>query len=109
MLGQMVFASTALGLFTVVAIGVMVYMNYQQQQQQTQQTRAGGLGRRRYCVGSDEWKGYDPLDSAPCSICQDEIGESQRYTLSCKHSFHSECIMAWIRNKLECPNCRKAL
>ncbi|XP_050087575.1 uncharacterized protein LOC126572373 [Anopheles aquasalis] len=105
MLGQVVFASTALGLFTVVAIGVMVYMNYQQQQQ----NRGGGLGRRRYHIRSDEWKESNALDSAPCSICQDEIGEMQRYTLSCKHSFHEECILAWIPNKLECPNCRKAL
>uniref|UniRef100_A0A2M4C455 Putative e3 ubiquitin-protein ligase rnf43 n=1 Tax=Anopheles marajoara TaxID=58244 RepID=A0A2M4C455_9DIPT len=109
MLGQVVFASTALGLFAVVAIGVVAYLNYQQQQQQQQPNRAGGLGRRRYYIRSDEWNGTNPLDSAPCSICQDEISEKQRYTLSCKHSFHEECIMAWAQKKPECPNCRKAL
>lgn len=51
---------------------------------------------------------YKPLDTPMCSICVTEIGDSEgRYTTSCGHSFHLECVLPWFARSTYCPNCRK--
>lgn len=40
-----------------------------------------------------------------CVICCDDCSETVT-TLSCGHSYHSECIQTWIRRSKTCPLCR---
>lgn len=43
----------------------------------------------------------------PCSICLDNYKRSDRVgQLSCGHTFHNDCIRAWLENKKTCPLCR---
>ena len=43
-----------------------------------------------------------------CTICFDEISESQMYKLECNHCFHVECIVKNIQcGNISCPSCRK--
>ena len=46
-----------------------------------------------------------------CVICLEEMTKNQIdkksvKTLPCRHSFHSECIEAWMTTKKECPLCK---
>jgi hypothetical protein len=42
--------------------------------------------------------------SVECAICLDEM---QLVTsLSCRHMFHTDCILEWLRQKNTCPVCR---
>ena len=51
-------------------------------------------------------------DTTPttCSICLDPCNETKQHTqLECGHSFHTDCIVGWLRtpgNMGTCPNCR---
>ena len=44
-----------------------------------------------------------------CSICLDAINSEKpvRTVVMCKHAFHSECLLDWIKLKEFCPNCKK--
>ncbi|KAJ0640364.1 putative chromatin regulator PHD family [Helianthus annuus] len=42
-----------------------------------------------------------------CAICHDEYqAEDMIGTIYCKHTFHPQCILAWMRKKGNCPICR---
>jgi heme-binding NEAT domain protein len=42
-----------------------------------------------------------------CSICLDVLKTGATVkALACSHIFHSSCINAWLKEKLECPNCK---
>ena len=41
-----------------------------------------------------------------CSICLCAGFEGVR--LPCGHVFHTECIVKWLRCRVECPNCRQS-
>jgi hypothetical protein len=45
-----------------------------------------------------------------CSICQEnfESGESV-LKLMCRHVYHTDCVINWLKTKNNCPLCRKAL
>jgi hypothetical protein len=44
-----------------------------------------------------------------CSICCDPLKESIK-VLRCSHSFHSDCIMDWIKDfHWTCPLCRQGI
>lgn len=42
-----------------------------------------------------------------CTICQDEVkvGEKAAF-LPCKHWFHDECVVPWLKSHNTCPICR---
>lgn len=49
-----------------------------------------------------------PLD---CPVClgQVEAGETVRRLPKCAHSFHADCVDAWLRAHSTCPMCRAAV
>jgi hypothetical protein len=47
---------------------------------------------------------YDKFD---CSVCIDEMKVGDTIiTLPCKHMFHEDCLVAWLKEHNTCPNCR---
>ncbi|KRX09850.1 hypothetical protein PPERSA_02722 [Pseudocohnilembus persalinus] len=43
-----------------------------------------------------------------CSICFDDYEENQFVRiLECQHNFHKECVDDWLKQKSNCPLCRK--
>ncbi|CAO2209461.1 unnamed protein product [Urochloa humidicola] len=49
--------------------------------------------------------------SVDCPVClgQVEAGEKVRRLPKCGHSFHAECVDAWLRAHSTCPMCRAAV
>ena len=48
------------------------------------------------------------LEPPICCICQDNIEYGHNiYLLSCNHCYHQYCIRKWLKQKSECPYCRK--
>ena len=48
-------------------------------------------------------------DSHPtqnCSICITPLGETNKCTLDCGHSFHYSCVFRWNSENQSCPMCR---
>jgi E3 ubiquitin-protein ligase RNF115/126 len=42
-----------------------------------------------------------------CSVCKDEFEVKQNLVyLPCKHIYHDECIMPWLKERNSCPTCR---
>ncbi|KAH7684043.1 Zinc finger RING/FYVE/PHD-type protein [Dioscorea alata] len=49
-------------------------------------------------------------ESMACAVCKDEIElEEKVKKLPCKHYFHSECIVPWLKMRNTCPVCRREL
>lgn len=46
-------------------------------------------------------------DKDVCGICRDNMSVINLTTLTCNHSFHSDCIDEWIDRSTSCPYCRK--
>ena len=46
-----------------------------------------------------------PLHSETCSLCNNEIFDSNKQELCCGHSYHTFCIQRFIRNHANCPKC----
>lgn len=45
-----------------------------------------------------------------CSICLKPIlFHDIKYTLSCSHTFHLNCIFEWLKVSATCPYCRSAI
>ncbi|KAJ4880740.1 RING/U-box superfamily protein [Raphanus sativus] len=49
-----------------------------------------------------------PTAELDCAICLQEFGDQSNIItkLQCGHSFHRDCILAWLRRKASCPTCR---
>lgn len=46
-------------------------------------------------------------DKAECTICIDEMHEGDEVTvLPCKHWFHGDCVVLWLKEHNTCPICR---
>ena len=41
-----------------------------------------------------------------CSICLDDMYNTDVIALECNHRFHKKCINDWFREKHDCPQCR---
>ncbi|WVZ23049.1 hypothetical protein V8G54_001593 [Vigna mungo] len=50
-------------------------------------------------------------ESDYCSVCLSQIckGEKVRSLPVCNHSYHADCIAAWLKNNTTCPLCRNKI
>lgn len=49
-------------------------------------------------------------ETASCSVCKDEYEVKQNLLyLPCKHLFHDDCILPWLKERNSCPTCRHEL
>jgi hypothetical protein len=48
-------------------------------------------------------------DSNICTICQEKLLNKKCCTTNCNHFFHSECLIKWLKEKHNCPLCRKEI
>ncbi|PSR83674.1 hypothetical protein BD289DRAFT_336788, partial [Coniella lustricola] len=47
---------------------------------------------------------------AECTICIDEMNIGDEVTvLPCKHWFHGECVVLWLKEHNTCPICRASI
>ncbi|KAF8323214.1 hypothetical protein DL93DRAFT_635845 [Clavulina sp. PMI_390] len=61
------------------------------------------LPRIKVAAGSD-------LLEKDCAVCKDDFEVAQEtIQLPCKHHFHDECILPWIKQSGTCPVCRHEL
>eukprot|EP01016_Furgasonia_blochmanni_P009967 TRINITY_DN1417_c0_g1_i4.p1 TRINITY_DN1417_c0_g1~~TRINITY_DN1417_c0_g1_i4.p1 ORF type:complete len:198 (-),score=11.48 TRINITY_DN1417_c0_g1_i4:285-878(-) len=45
-----------------------------------------------------------------CTVCREEFKEAEEVReMPCKHIFHGECLLTWLREKNSCPTCRYEL
>ncbi|KAL1893171.1 hypothetical protein Sste5346_006603 [Sporothrix stenoceras] len=55
-------------------------------------------------------KMLEPDGHAECTICITEVQlDEEVLYLPCKHWFHEECVVTWLRQHNTCPVCRHAL
>ena len=67
----------------------------------------GSLTKKRYAEIDDKAQKMDT-----CTICLELYkADDQIAELSCdkRHFFHEKCIDDWLKNKQECPLCKKAV
>merc|ERR1712232_1368225 len=63
---------------------------------------------RRPCTADGDEVSLD-VDDYTCSICLCEIEDGDRVgKLTCKHTFHADCLKQWLRRKNCCPLCLSA-
>jgi hypothetical protein len=46
---------------------------------------------------------------ASCSVCLEELGESNLQALNCGHVMHKECAERWFQHSNACPQCKRAM
>ncbi|KAG5386361.1 hypothetical protein IGI04_037831 [Brassica rapa subsp. trilocularis] len=52
-------------------------------------------------------QGYSGGDEKRCSVCLEDFEPKETVMLTpCKHMFHEECIVPWLKSKGQCPVCR---
>jgi len=58
---------------------------------------------------NDEFlKNYNEI--AECSVCKEEFKKNDEvHKLPCKHVFHPDCIIPWLKQHNSCPTCRYEL
>lgn len=45
---------------------------------------------------------------ADCTICQEKIEKTSK-RMPCKHEFHEQCLIPWLKLKNSCPVCRTSV
>ena len=55
-----------------------------------------------------EW--ISAQDITDCSICKDDFVVGDTYTsMPCKHAFHPDCLLPWLKHNGTCPVCRYSI
>ncbi|CAO2186166.1 unnamed protein product [Urochloa humidicola] len=64
-----------------------------------------------FAPGGGGGDGEPAATEMDCPVClgQVEAGEKVRRLPKCGHSFHAECVDAWLRAHSTCPMCRAAV
>jgi len=44
-----------------------------------------------------------------CAICQEVMEGEEAIIMECKHEFHAQCLIPWLRKVASCPVCRKSI
>lgn len=44
-----------------------------------------------------------------CTICKNDVGELNVSKTQCKHIFHINCLVKWLKVNNTCPNCRSVI
>lgn len=61
-------------------------------------------------IGRQERITYEGTNEEQCAICRDAFqNQAVLISLICKHYFHEECIIPWLKTTATCPVCRRAL
>ena len=59
----------------------------------------------KYILTKDKLKNFGPENT--CSVCKEDfIIGNKMMDLPCKHYFHEECLMPWLKQHDSCPICR---
>ena len=63
---------------------------------------------KKYIINEEKLKEFGFENS--CAVCKDEfnIGE-ECLSMPCKHYFHDNCILPWLKERNSCPICRYEL
>lgn len=48
-------------------------------------------------------------DGSDCPICTDSLANVRAMELPCRHRFHRDCVVPWLRARNTCPLCRHEL
>lgn len=49
----------------------------------------------------------EKLENETCAVCQDKYKENDQVTcLPCKHIYHKDCVIPWLKMHCTCPVCR---
>ncbi|ORY86223.1 hypothetical protein BCR37DRAFT_376775 [Protomyces lactucae-debilis] len=64
-----------------------------------------------HALRREKWQGKkkhsDIIVDEDCSICQDAYKpEETLVVLDCKHAYHEECCLMWLKTNGVCPICR---
>ncbi|XP_065371740.1 E3 ubiquitin-protein ligase RNF181 homolog [Calliphora vicina] len=52
----------------------------------------------------------DDKETLECAVCKQPAENGEKYTiLPCKHEFHEECLLLWLKKANSCPMCRYEL
>ena len=46
------------------------------------------------------------FNETKCIICYSDFIDNNEISLPCGHVFHSDCILTWIEQKMNCPICK---
>lgn len=85
---------------------LIMFQCEEQQSQQEAQKRAG-LDKKELKVLKQSQHAYDASTiNSECAICLLDFELDEKInTLSCRHSYHSECISQWLSQRGTCPLC----
>ena len=57
-----------------------------------------------------KWGEHNKEEEKACAVCQDEfVSDDTFIRLPCKHIYHKDCIIPWLKMHSTCPVCRAKL
>lgn len=79
------------------------FLQYQQAVRPAPPAKAALAALSEYVVAADAMV-------ENCTICQEDFATGDKATkLPCTHSYHTDCVMQWLKEHHTCPICRHAL